>query len=133
MRTLLVIFLVVFLQLQFLLLTSKCFNIDLEEHNYIKGREALPEHGLLHITSIGKKAGGGGGGGGGRGGGRGGSGGRGGGRGRIIPIYGAAGAAAASSRSHQGHNHHKGAASVTTKFGITLPSLLLGVGIYFIQ
>lgn len=103
----------------------------MEEYNNIKGREALPEDGLLHITAIGKKAGGGG-----RGGGRGGSGGRGGGRGRIIPIYGAAGAAgaaAASSRSHQGHNHHKGAASLTAQFGITLPSLLLGVGIYFIQ
>lgn len=91
----------------------------------------MEEHNNIDSKKIGFHIGGSRGGGFGIGGGRGGSRGRGGGIGGRLPLYGAAGAATASSMSHHHHNGSASASPTTSaKFGLTLPSLLLGWNLF---
>ncbi|XP_021716341.1 glycine-rich cell wall structural protein-like [Chenopodium quinoa] len=144
------VFWVVFLQIQLMLLASNSSNLDSQDHNNIKETQVWSEDSRTHITAVSKRGGGGGHGGGGHGGGGGhssggrgvGSGGRGGeggvggnegrGKGGMLPFYGAAGAAAAAARN-RGHHQQRGSNCSPAQLGLTLPSTLLGLGIFLIR
>ncbi|XP_021716758.1 glycine-rich RNA-binding protein 3, mitochondrial-like [Chenopodium quinoa] len=133
-----------------MLLASNSSNLALQDHNNMKETEVLSEDSRMHITAISKRGGGGGHGGGGHGGGgghssgghgvgsasHGGEGGVGGdeghGRGGKLPFYGAAGAAAVAARN-RGHHQQKGSNCAPAQLGLTLPSSLLGLGIFLIR
>ncbi|KNA15690.1 hypothetical protein SOVF_095890 [Spinacia oleracea] len=141
------VFLLLFLQINLLLIATNSFILGLQERDNIKEIEDLSDDSRLHITVVSKKGGSGGGGGGGRGGGSGGggrggsgrgsSGGRGGGRGRGgVPFYGAAGAAGvagAAAAGSRGHHHRNGSNYATPQLGLTLSAVVLGLGIYLVK